>query len=79
MSRRAPMKITDLLKTNAAPASLVFADEGRPSHTFLNGAGDSGLVEGRKNLVAKLCAPGLSDIDFEPERLRVALRDVDFI
>ena len=57
---------------------VVITDEGRPSHVLLSWAEYSRLVEARKNPVAELCAPGLSDIDFEPERLRVALRDVDF-
>ena len=57
---------------------VVISDEGEPSHVLLSWANYRHLVEGRQNLVAKLCAPGLSDINFEPERVHVVTRDVDF-
>lgn len=56
---------------------VVITDEGQPSHVLLSWAEYSRLVEGRQNLVVKLAAPGLSDIDFEPKRLRVAPCDFD--
>jgi hypothetical protein len=71
-------KLTDLLKTNKAPASLVVADEGRPSHTFLNGADDCRSAERGQSLITELGTPGLSDIDFEPEKIHVVPREVDF-
>lgn len=57
---------------------VVITDEGQPSHVLLSWAEYSRLVEGRQNLVATLGAPGLSDIDFEPERVSVVPRIVDF-
>lgn len=56
---------------------VVITDEGQPSHVLLSWAEYSRLVEGRQNLVATLGAPRLSDIDFEPKKLRIAHRNVD--
>ena len=57
---------------------VVITDEGQPSHVLLSWAEYSRLVEERQNLVATLGAPGLSGIDFEPERVSVVPRIVDF-
>ncbi len=57
---------------------VVISDEGRPSHVLLSWPDYCRLVAGRQNLAAKLGAPGLSDINFEPERVHVVPRDVDF-
>lgn len=57
---------------------VVIIDEGQPSHVLLSWANYRHLVEGRQSLVAKLCVPELSDIDFEPERVHIVPRDADF-
>jgi hypothetical protein len=57
---------------------VVITDEGQPSHVLLSWVDYHRLVDGPQNLVAKLCTPGLSDIDPEPERVRIVARDVDF-
>ena len=51
---------------------------GRPSHVLLSWADYRHLVDGRQNLVAKLGAPELSDIELEPEKTHVVPRKVDF-
>ena len=62
----------------AASGPVVITDEGQPSHVLLSWVDYRRLVDGPQDLVAKLCAPGLSDIEFEPERVRIVPRDVDF-
>lgn len=62
---------------NTSPREPLKIDESRPSNVLLSWAEYPLLVEGRQNLVAKLSAPELSDIDFEPERVQVDPRDVD--
>ena len=65
------------MKMKTSPREPLKIDESRPSNVLLSWAESPLLVEGRQNLVVKLSASELTDIDFEPERVQVELRDVD--
>jgi prevent-host-death family protein len=65
-------------KRAAESGPVVITDRGRPSHVLLSWVEYRRLVGGAHNLAEALAMPGLSDIEFTPEKSGVIVRDVDF-
>ena len=63
--------------TKTSPWEPLKIDESRLANVHMSWPECPRLVEGRQNLVVRLSAPELSDIDFEPEKVHVDPRDVD--
>lgn len=64
---------------NAAKHGPVFiTDRGKLSHVLLSAEDYQRLTGKRRNLVDALSMPNLSEIDFEPARLTIQSRTVDF-
>lgn len=61
-------------KKAAADGPVFITDRGRRTHVLLTIEDYHKLVGKGKNIVDLLSAPGLADIDFEPERARDTLR-----
>lgn len=64
-------------KRAAEEGPVVITDRGRPSHVLLSWAEYRRLVGGPRNLAEALAMPGLSEIEFSPEKARVCARDAD--
>jgi prevent-host-death family protein len=65
-------------KKAARDGPVFITDRGKLSHVLLSAEEYRRLTGQRRNLVEALSMPGLSDIDFEPPRLTIASRTVDF-
>jgi PHD/YefM family antitoxin component YafN of YafNO toxin-antitoxin module len=68
--------------TRAKKASLsgpVFiTDRGRPAHVLLNFEDYQRLTHQRRNIADALAMPGVADIEFEPVKVNIDMRPVDF-
>ena len=62
----------------AAKSGPVFiTDRGKPAHVLLNIEDYLRLAGQRRSLAEALSMPGLSDIDFEPPRVRIGFPPLD--
>jgi PHD/YefM family antitoxin component YafN of YafNO toxin-antitoxin module len=57
---------------------VFITDRGKLSHVLLSAEDYQRLTGKRRNLVEALSMPNLSEIDFEPARLTIQSRTVDF-
>jgi len=64
-------------KKAAQKGPVVITDRGKPSHVLMTYAEFQRLTGRRRSLVEALAMPGLSDIDFDPPRARIASREID--
>ena len=63
----------------AAEGGPVFiTDRGKPAHVLLSIADYERLVAPRETLLERLSMPEVADIDFDPPKLDLQLRPVDF-
>lgn len=64
-------------KKACAKGPVIVTDRGRPSHVLLSYAEYERLSGQDKSLISRLSAPGLSEVDFAPQRLDIAPRQID--
>lgn len=64
-------------KKASAKGPVIVTDRGRPSHVLLSYAEFERLSGRSKSLISLLSAPGLSEIDFAPQRLDLEPRPID--
>ena len=65
-------------KKAAKHGPVFITDRGKLSHVLLSAEDYQRLTGKRRNLVDALSMPSLSEIDFEPARLTIPSRTVDF-
>jgi prevent-host-death family protein len=64
-------------KKAAQKGPVVITDRGKPSHVLMTYDEFRRLNGQRRCLVEALAMPGLSDIDFDPPRVRIEPRAID--
>ena len=64
-------------KRAAQNGPVIITDRGRPSHVLMTYDDFNRLSGKRRSLVEALSMPGLSEIDFSPERVEIYSRTVD--
>lgn len=64
-------------KKAAQNGPVIITDRGKPSHVLMTYDDFKRLSGKRRSLVETLSMPGLSEIDFSPERAAIILRAVD--
>lgn len=65
-------------KKAAESGPVIITEQGKPSHVLLTYGDFTKLAQAPGPLIEALSMPGLSDIDFRPERARRLLRETDF-
>jgi prevent-host-death family protein len=68
----------DRARKAAEHGPVFITDRGKLSHVLLSAEDYQRLTGKRRNLVDALSMPNLSEIDFEPARLTIQSRTVDF-
>ncbi|MFC5420066.1 type II toxin-antitoxin system Phd/YefM family antitoxin [Bosea eneae] len=64
-------------KKAAQEGPVVITDRGKPSHVLMTYGEFQRLSGKRRNLVEALAMPGLSNVDFDPQRAQIAPRKID--
>jgi PHD/YefM family antitoxin component YafN of YafNO toxin-antitoxin module len=64
-------------KKAAQDGPVIITDRGKPSHVLMTYDEFKRLSGKRRSLIESLSMPGLSDIDFSPERVEITPRSVD--
>ena len=64
-------------KKAAMDGPVVITDRGKPSHVLMTYDEFQRLTGRQRSLLDALAMPGLSDIDFEPQRVGIVSREVD--
>lgn len=64
-------------KKAAQNGPVIITDRGKPSHVLMTYDDFNRLSGKRRSLVETLSMPGLSEIDFSPERAAIVLRAMD--
>ncbi|PZU80719.1 MAG: prevent-host-death protein [Shinella sp.] len=64
-------------KKAAQNGPVIITDRGKPSHVLMTYDEFKRLSGKRQSLVETLSMPGLSEIDFSPERVELTSRQVD--
>jgi len=57
---------------------VFITDRGKPAHVLLSFAEYLRLTRQRRNIADALAMPGVADIEFEPQRVNIDIRPVDF-
>ncbi|PDT49116.1 MULTISPECIES: type II toxin-antitoxin system Phd/YefM family antitoxin [Sinorhizobium] len=65
-------------KKAARNGPVIITDRGKPSHVLMTYDEFERLSGKHRSLVDALAMPGLSAIEFEPHRIEIRPRDVDF-
>ena len=65
-------------KREAQDGPVFITDRGKPSHVLLSIEAYRRLTGQRRNIAEALAMPDAAEIDFEPPRVEVAVRSVDF-
>ncbi len=65
-------------KRAAEDGPVFITDRGKPAHVLLSIADYQRLVAPRGTLLERLSMPEVADIDFDPPKLDLQLRPVDF-
>lgn len=65
-------------KRAAKNGPVFITDRGRPAHVLLSFEDYQRLINQRRNIADVLTMPGLADIEFEPPRVTIEHRPVDF-
>ncbi|MCB1560821.1 MAG: type II toxin-antitoxin system Phd/YefM family antitoxin [Xanthomonadales bacterium] len=68
---------TGSAKKAAANGPVFITHRGKPAHVLLSIEEYRRLAGKGKSLAEALAMPGLADIDFDPPRLDIKLRDID--
>ena len=64
-------------KKAAQDGPVIITDRGKPSHVLMTYDDFKRLSGKRRSLIEALSMPGLSEIDFSPERTEIVSRAVD--
>lgn len=64
-------------KKAAKTGPVIITDRGKPSHVLMTYDEFERLSGKHRNLVEALAMPGLSSIEFEPQRAEIMPREVD--
>ena len=64
-------------KKAAQNGPVIITDRGKPSHVLMTYDEFKRLSGKRRSLIETLSMPGLSEIDFSPERVEIYSRTVD--
>ena len=64
-------------KKAAQNGPVIITDRGKPSHVLMTYDDFNRLSGKRRSLIETLSMPGLSEIDFAPERVEIVSRPVD--
>ncbi len=64
-------------KKAAQNGPVVITDRGKPAHVLMTIDEYQRLTRKRQSLVDRLSMPGLSDVEFEPGRAGITLREAD--
>jgi len=65
-------------KKMAENGPVYITDRGEPAHVLLTFEEYKKLTGTRRNIQDALAMSGVADIEFEPERMNIGFRDVDF-
>ena len=65
-------------KKAAKCGPVLITDRGRPAHVLLTFEEYQRITRQRRNISDSLAMPGVADIAFEPQRLSVTVRPVEF-
>ena len=57
---------------------VFITDRGRPAHVLLSFEEYQRLTRQRRNIADSLAMPGFEDIEFDPPRATVKIKEVDF-
>ncbi|MDR8728521.1 type II toxin-antitoxin system Phd/YefM family antitoxin [Burkholderia pseudomultivorans] len=57
---------------------VFITDRGRPAHVLLSFEEYQRLTRQRRNIAESLAMPGVEDIEFDPPRVDIKIRQVDF-
>lgn len=57
---------------------VFITDRGRPAHVLLSFEEYQRLTRQRRNIADSLAMPGIEDIEFDPPRANVKIKEVDF-
>ena len=57
---------------------VFITDRGKPAHVLLSIDEYQRLTKQRRNIADSLAMPGVADIEFEPQRMTIETRPVDF-
>lgn len=64
-------------KKDALTGPVFVTDRGKPSHVLLSYDEYERITSGGSNIVEALAMPGLSDIEFAPQKVSVSAKSVD--
>ena len=65
-------------KKPAEKGPVYITDRGEPAHVLMTFQEYKKLTGTRRNIQDALSMAGVADIDFDPQRVNIDLRDVDF-
>jgi len=65
-------------KRAANKGPVFITDRGRPAHVLMRFEDYQQLTKQRRNIADALAMPGIADIEFEPARVTIEPRSVDF-
>ena len=65
-------------KRAANNGPVFITDRGKPAHVLLSFEDHQRLTRQRRNIADALAMPGIADIEFEPPRVTITPRPVDF-
>ncbi|MEJ8476854.1 type II toxin-antitoxin system Phd/YefM family antitoxin [Roseibium algae] len=57
---------------------VIITDRGRPAHVLMTMEEYQRLTRPVGNLVDRLAMPGLSDVEFEPDKVSIGIREAEF-
>jgi len=69
---------TGRAKKATAEGPVFITDRGKPSHVLLSIEDYQRITGGRRKIADALAMPGLTDIKFDPPRVSIGIRPVDF-
>ena len=69
---------TSEAKRAANKGPVFITDRGKPAHVLLSFDDYQRLTKQRRNIADALAMPGIADIEFEPPRVTIQSRPVDF-
>jgi prevent-host-death family protein len=68
---------TSRAKKAASEGPVFITDRGKPAHVLLSIEEYQRITGKHRSIVDALAMPGLTDIEFDPPRLEIGLRDAD--
>ena len=69
---------TSRAKRAAAGGPVFITDRGKPAHVLLSIEEYQRITGGHRKIADALAMPGLADIEFDPPRVNIGIRPVDF-